>query len=105
MKYNNKVYANADEKYVKNTILYANYLDKDAGVMNSGSYLFHDEYFTKPVLYTEIETLFLNGFIIEYGYGSMALAIGYEPETLCISTHNNEFSVLGDYDELFHRVK
>ena len=54
MIHNNKVYANADEKFVKATIIYADINDT----------LYHDVDCTVPVLTTEIEELFLNGMVI-----------------------------------------
>ena len=50
MIHNNKVYANADNKFVKTTMLYTNM-----------DVLYHDAEFTKPVLTTEAIELFLNG--------------------------------------------
>lgn len=53
MIHNNKVYANADEKFVKGTILYGMYQD-----------LYHDIDMTKEVYDTELFELFLNNITV-----------------------------------------
>ena len=55
MIHNNKVYANADDKFVKNTIVYA----------NDGFVICHDATFTKTIHPSEIEDIFLNGMLIK----------------------------------------
>lgn len=54
MIHNNKVYANADEKFVKVTILYA----------GQDNVLHYDKELTIPVLKTEIAELFYSGMVV-----------------------------------------
>ena len=77
MIHNNKVYANADEKFVKTTIVYA----------NDDKILFYDGDFMKPVLTTELMDLLLNGVIIFSSSGGINMYI--QPTIM------DEFSGLG----------
>lgn len=56
MIHNNKVYANADEKFVKNTIIYVDSL-------HSG-YPYYDPEMTKPVYNDDMVELYLNGVLL-----------------------------------------